>query len=66
MKKAEKLAEYLDDHARSELDNEAAATLRELGLVYDVAYEMVHAKTDAHSRDSYVQMIDLIKGKKRL
>jgi hypothetical protein len=64
MNKANKLADHLDDHARSELDNEAAATLRALAKVYDVAYEMVHAKTDAHSRSAYAEMIDLIKGKR--
>ena len=63
MKKAEKLADYLDDNARSELDNDAARMLRKLGLVYDVAYEMVHAKTHEHSRAAYTEMIDLIKGK---
>jgi hypothetical protein len=31
--------------------------------VYDVAAEMVFARTDAHSRAAYAEMIDLIKGK---
>ena len=63
MKRADKLADHLDDYARSELDNEAAALLRRLGRVYDVAYEMVHAKTHEHSRNAYMEMLDLIKGK---
>jgi hypothetical protein len=63
MKQAEKLANYLDDNARSEMDNDAARMLRRLGQVYDVAYEMVHARTHEHSRNAYMEMIDLIKGK---
>jgi hypothetical protein len=31
--------------------------------VFDVAYEMVWAKTHEHSRNAYMEMIDLIKGK---
>jgi len=63
MKKADQLALHLDDAARSALDNDAAALLRKLGRVYDVAYEMVYAKTHEHSRAAYMEMIDLIKGK---
>jgi hypothetical protein len=64
MNKADKLADHLDDTARSNLDNEAAALLRELGRVYDVAYEMVYARTHEHSKNAYIEMIDLIKGKR--
>ena len=63
MKQAEKLADYLLDHARSDLDLDAAALLRRLGRISDVAHEMVHAKTHDHSRNAYVEMVDLIKGK---
>lgn len=63
MKKAEKLADYLMDHARSDLDTDAAMMLRKLGRVYDVAYEMVWAKTHEHSKAAYLEMMDLIKGK---
>ncbi len=63
MKQADKFADYLNDHARSEMDNDAARLLRRLGKVYDVAYEMVHAKSHEHSRNAYAEMIDLIKGK---
>jgi hypothetical protein len=45
------------------MDNDAARMLRRLGQVYDVAYEMVHARTHEHSRNAYMEMIDLIKGK---
>ena len=63
MKNFERLASYLDDHARSELDNEAAALLRKLGRVHQVAYEMVWANTHEQSKNAYCEMIDLIKGK---
>jgi hypothetical protein len=46
------------------LDNEAAALLRELNKVYAVAREMVYARTHEHSKNAYVEMIDLIKGKR--
>lgn len=57
------LADYLDDNARSEMDNEAAAALRKLSELYKVAHEMVMAKTHEHSKAAYCEMIDLIKGK---
>ena len=63
MKNFERLASYLDDHARSELDNEAAALLRKLGRVHQVAYEMVWANTHEQSKNAYCEMINLIKGK---
>ena len=66
IKNPETLAEYLDDNARSEMDNEAAATLRNLWRVYEAAYEMVWARTHEHSKAAYVEMIDLIKGKTEL
>ncbi len=63
MKQADKYADYLMDNARSELDTEAAVLLRQLGRVFDVANEMVRAKTHEQSRAAYLEMIDLIKGK---
>ena len=63
MKKANTLADHLDNNARSELDNDAARLLRYLGRVYDVACEMARAKTHEHSRAAYVEMLDLINGK---
>ena len=63
MKNFEQLADYLDDNARSELDNDAATMLRKLGRVHQVAYEMVWARTHEQSKATYVEMIDLIKGK---
>lgn len=63
MKNFDQLADYLDDNARSELDNDAAAMLRKLGRVHRVAYEMVWARTHEQSKAAYVEMIDLIKGK---
>jgi len=57
------LADYLEDNARSELDNEAAVALRKYSRLFEVAHEMVSAKTHEHSKAAYVDMIDLIKGK---
>jgi hypothetical protein len=64
MKRAEQLAEYLDNKARGEEDNEAAKLLRDLSKVYDIAREIVLARTHEHSRDAYHELVDLIKGKK--
>lgn len=63
MKQADKYADYLMDHARSDLDTDAAVLLRKLGSVYDVAREMCYAKTHEHSKAAYLEMIDLIKGR---
>jgi hypothetical protein len=57
------LADYMEDNARSEMDNEAAAALRKYSRLFKVAHEMVTAKTHEHSKAAYVEMIDLIKGK---
>jgi hypothetical protein len=45
MKSAETHADRLLDRARDDHDIEAAALLRKLGRVHQVAYEMVWAKT---------------------
>lgn len=63
MKRAEELADYLDETARRPLDNDAAAMLRQLGRVYDVAAEMVRTKDHARRNAAYQEMVDLIKGK---
>ena len=57
------LAAYLEDNARSEMDNEAAMALRKYSTLFKVAHEMVAAKTHEHSKAAYCEMIDLIKGK---
>ena len=57
------LADYLEDHARSDMDNEAAGALRKYSALFKVAQEMMTAKTHEHSRSAYYEMIDLIKGK---
>jgi hypothetical protein len=62
-RKAERLANSLLEMPRGENDIEIAALLRQLGRVYEVAYEMVHARTHEQSKAAYVEMIDLIKGK---
>jgi hypothetical protein len=60
----ERLANALEEMPRSELDLEAAKTLRELGKVFEVAREMVMANTHQQSKAAYAEMIDLIKGKR--
>ena len=59
----QELADYLDDNARSELDNEAAAALRRSSNLFRVAHEMMTAKTHEASKAAYCEMIDLVKGK---
>ena len=63
MQAADKLADYLLEHAHSDLDLDAARALRKLGRVYEVAFEVVHAKTHDHSKAAYAELVDLIKGK---
>jgi hypothetical protein len=61
--KAHRLADKLRHTPRDEHDLEAARLLERMALVYDVAQEMVFARTNEHSRAAYAEMIDLIKGK---
>lgn len=61
-RRAERLANSLLEMPRTETDIEAAAVMRELNKVYQVAYEMVYASTHEQSKAAYVAMIDLIKG----
>ena len=63
MKKYEELARFLEDSAAYPEHNEAAKVLRHLGRVYEVAYEVVHAKNSDYQRAAYAELIDLIKGK---
>lgn len=63
-RRIERLANALEEMPRTELDLEAAKTLRELGRVFEVAREMVMAKTHEQSKAAYAEMIDLIKGKR--
>ena len=63
MRLADKLADYLLENARSDLDADAARLLRKLDRVYQVSFELVHAKTHEHSKATYAELIDLIKGK---
>ncbi len=61
--RVEKLALHLNDHARSELDNDAAKALRDLLRVYEAAREVVMAKTHEHSRAAYSELVDIFRGK---
>ena len=57
------LADYLDDNARGEMDNQAAQALRKYSALSKVAHEMVTAKTHEASKAAYLEMMDLMKGK---
>jgi hypothetical protein len=61
-RKAERLANGLLEMPKSENDVEAAALLRYLSKVYELAHEMAHAKTHEQSKDAYIKMIKLMKG----
>jgi hypothetical protein len=63
MRRALELADYLDNHARSPEDNEAARTLRNLAVMYMVAREIVTAKTHEQSRAAYAELVTHFKGK---
>jgi hypothetical protein len=58
------LAEHLLHMPRDEHDVQAATMLRELIVVYELAREMVYAKTHQHSQACFSELIDVIKGKK--
>jgi hypothetical protein len=62
-KDVERIATYLEDHARGPDDNQAAHYLRHLLRVHNAAYEMMHAKTHEHSRAAYQDMKDALNGK---
>jgi hypothetical protein len=57
------IADYLDEYARGEMDNQAAQALRKYSALSKVAHEMVMAKTHESSKAAYCEMIDLIKGR---
>ena len=61
--RVERYADYLDDHARSEIDNEAAKMLRDLYRVYDAAREVVMAKSHDHKNAAYAELVDIFRGK---
>ena len=63
MKKYEQLAIFLEDNARGPDDNEAASVLRNLGSIYEAAYEVVWAKNREHQNAAYRALEGLIKGK---
>lgn len=62
--RAHELANYLRHLPRDEKDLEAAKMLEIMSEVYEVAKEMVYARTHEHSKAAYAEMIDLIKGKR--
>ena len=62
--KAHRLADQLMHMPRSEDDIEAAKLLRQLSDVYEVAREVVYAKTHEHSKAAYAELVDIFKGKR--
>jgi len=62
--KALRLADQLLHMPRNEDDVEAAKLLRDMTIVYELAREMVHAKTTQHSQACYAELVDLFKGKR--
>lgn len=63
-RRAFELAEYLRHMPRGEKDLEIARLLEQMSQICEVAREVVYAKTHEHSKASYAELIDLIKGKK--
>ena len=62
--RAQELADFLRHLPRDERDLEAAKMLETMSQVYEVAKEMVFARTHKHCRAAYADMIDLIIGKR--
>ena len=62
--KALRLVDHLLHNPRNDDDVQAAKMLRDLVVVYELAREMVYAKTNEHSKACYVELIDFFKGKK--
>lgn len=62
-RRAIRLANALEEAPRTEDDLEAAAILRQLVRVHEVAHEVVLAKTHESSRAAYCELVDLVKGK---
>jgi len=58
--RAEQLAVMLEENARYDEDLETAMLLRRLYEVYEVACEVVYAKTHPESKAAYSKMIDVI------
>ena len=62
LRKIERLANALEEMPRTEIDLEAAKTLRELGKVFEAARDMMLASTHEQSKAAYDEMRKLIKG----
>lgn len=57
------IAAWLDETATDPRHNEAAAMLRRLDEIAQVAREVVVAKTHEHSKAAYAELVDLFRGK---
>ncbi len=61
---AEDLADWLESQPRSQLDLDAALFIRKMERVYAAAYDMVYARNSVASNAAYMDMVDIIKGKR--
>ena len=61
--RAHELAEHLRHMPRNEDDLEAARMLIKLVEVFEVAREVVMAKSHDHRNAAYAELVDMIKGK---
>ncbi len=61
--KAYKLAAMMEEMPRGPEDLETARVLRRLADCYEVAREVVIAKTHERSSAAYAQLVDFFKGK---
>ncbi len=63
LEEAKALADYLSGMPRHQKDLDAAIMLRLLARVYQVAQEMIEAKTIDSSMAAHDELVDLIKGR---
>ena len=63
-KQAEEAAQYLREKARGPEDLEIARLMERLSSVYQMAREVVMAKTHEHSKAAYSELVDAFRGKR--
>jgi hypothetical protein len=63
-KQASEAVNYLREKARGPEDLEIAKLVERLGEVYEIAREVVVAKTHDHSKAAYSELVDVFRGKR--
>jgi hypothetical protein len=63
-KQASEAVSYLREKARGPEDLEIAKLVERLGEVYEIAREVVVAKTHDHSKAAYSELVDVFRGKR--